>query len=251
MGVHTTYDQIEMAVASCGFQKVDGILLDLGISSMQIDDPNRGFSYANDTYLDMRMNQQSGSTAADILNTYSEAELRRILWEYGEEKFAPKIAAAIVARRSLEPWESTADLAATIDRQIPFKAKRTGGHPAKRTFQALRIEVNQELECLAAALPAAIETLNVGGRIVIESYQSLEDRLVKREFAKGLVSSAPVGLPQPLPEHAPYLRALTRGAERADATELAQNSRAASVRLRAAELIRTPNDGAKQVDRQG
>lgn len=238
---HSTYDRIPEVIHQAGFHHVDGILLDLGISSMQIDEAARGFSYSNDAPLDMRMDQTQGQTAADILNNYSEADLRKLLWEFAEEKFAPRIAANIMARRQVKPWETTAELAATIDRSIPAKAKRTGGHPAKRTFQALRIEVNQELSGLQKALPAAIDCLAVGGRIVIESYQSLEDRLVKKEFAKGFTSSAPPGLPMPLPEHLPYLQPVTRGAEQADELELAHNSRAASVRLRAAQKIRDTN----------
>jgi len=236
--VHATYDQIAEVLTALGISEVQGLLLDLGISSLQIDAAERGFSYAKDAPLDMRMDQSNGPTAADILNTYSESELRRILYSYGEEKFAPRIAQAIVTARASNPWRTTRQLAEAIDNAIPAKAKKTGGHPAKRTFQAIRIEVNQELVSLAGVLPEAISCLSIGGRIVIESYQSLEDRLVKTEFAKGASSSAPAGLPQQLPEHLPYLRLLTRGAVKADEQEIAHNPRAASVRLRGAEKIR-------------
>jgi len=245
LAVHATYDQMPRVIAAQGLTRVDGILLDLGISSLQIDESARGFSYAKDAPLDMRMDQSAGPTAANILNTYDEASLKHILYTYGEEKFAPKIAHLIVTLRDNQPWETTAQLAQAVDNAIPHKAKKTGGHPAKRTFQALRIEVNQELSCLADTIPAAIDCLKVGGRIVVESYQSLEDRIVKREFAKGFTDSAPVGLPQQLPEHAPYLKDLTRGAIKADKTELAQNSRAAPVRLRAAERIRESARGSQ------
>lgn len=239
--VHSTYDRIVEVMQQAGFTQVAGVLLDLGVSSMQLDDYARGFSYSKDAPLDMRMDQSVGQTAADIVNSYGEAELRSIIFEYGEDKFASRIARAIVAARNVAVINSTAKLAQIVDNAIPWKAKKTGGHPAKRTFQALRIEVNQELTCLAATIPQAISCLGVGGRIVVESYHSLEDRMVKREFAKGFAENTPLGLPTALPEHLPYLRPLTRGAEKADQPERDNNSRSTSVRLRAAERIRQTN----------
>ncbi|MCL2595121.1 MAG: 16S rRNA (cytosine(1402)-N(4))-methyltransferase RsmH [Promicromonosporaceae bacterium] len=217
---------------------VQGVLMDLGVSSLQLDETERGFAYAHDAPLDMRMNQTSGQTAADVLNTYEERELTRILREYGEERFAAKIARSIVRRRVERPWARTAELVDLVRACIPAATRKEGGNPAKRTFQALRIEVNDELGALERAVPAAIECLSVGGRIVVESYQSLEDRIVKRTIQRGTQSSAPSGLPIEPETHKPYLIALTRGAEKADEIELTKNPRSASVRLRAAERTR-------------
>ncbi|MDO4791702.1 MAG: 16S rRNA (cytosine(1402)-N(4))-methyltransferase RsmH [Buchananella hordeovulneris] len=237
-GVLTTYDQIAKVAREHGNGgRVNAILLDLGVSSLQLDDAERGFAYAHDAVLDMRMGE-SGPTAADLLATASEGELRRIISVYGEERFASAIAREIVRRRDADPVTRTGQLADLVRQCIPAPARRTGGNPAKRTFQALRIAVNDELRILEDTLPAALESLAVGGRIAVESYHSLEDRLVKQAFARGATSSAPPDLPIVLPEHAPYLRLLTRGAEVADAAELARNPRSASVRLRAAELLR-------------
>jgi 16S rRNA (cytosine1402-N4)-methyltransferase len=212
--------------------------MDLGVSSLQLDEPERGFSYAQDAPLDMRMDPTTGPTAAEVLNTYDERDLVRVLRSYGEERFAPRIARSIVRARAKAPLERTGELVDLIRDAIPAAARATGGHPAKRTFQALRIEVNGELDALARALPESVEALAVGGRIVVEAYQSLEDRMVKRTFAAGATSSAPPDLPVERPEHAPYLKLLTRGAEQADADEVALNPRAQSVRLRAAERVR-------------
>jgi len=213
------------------------VLFDLGVSSMQLDERERGFSYAADAPLDMRMDPTSGPTAADVLNTYSVAELTRVLREYGEERFASRIARAVVAEREREPFDTSARLVRLVYDAVPAATRRTGGHPAKRTFQALRIEVNGELDALRAALPAAVDALAVGGRIVVLSYHSLEDRMVKRVLADGSRSTAPPDLPVELPEHAPRLRLLTRGAEQASESEIADNPRSTSVRLRAAERI--------------
>jgi 16S rRNA (cytosine1402-N4)-methyltransferase len=185
----------------------------------------------------MRMDQQTGPTAADVLNTYPAAELTRILRDYGEERFAAKIASSIVRERAKAPFDTTARLVELLYAAIPAATRRTGGHPAKRTFQALRIEVNAELDVLRAAIPAALTSLAVGGRIVVESYQSLEDRIVKREFADWAASRTPPGLPVELPGHGPRLRLLTRGAEQADETQIEDNPRAASVRLRAGQRL--------------
>ena len=187
----------------------------------------------------MRMDQTSGLTAADVLNTYDAAELTRILRDFGEERFAGRVTSAIVRARAAEPFTTSARLVDVLRSAIPAASQRTGGHPAKRTFQALRIEVNRELEAWQAALPQAIEHLALGGRIAVMSYHSLEDRLTKRALAAGATSTTPKGLPVELPEHAAYLRLLTRGAEEASADEQARNPRSASVRLRAAERIRT------------
>ena len=213
--------------------------MDLGVSSLQLDERERGFSYSADAPLDMRMDATTGQTAADVLNTYDERELARILREYGEERFAPRIARAIVAQRARRPLERTGELVSIVRANIPAATRKTGGNPAKRTFQALRIEVNGEIETLERALPESIEALAVGGRIVVESYHSLEDRAVKRALAVGATSSAPPDLPVEPATHAPYLRLVTRGAEEADEAELARNPRSQSVRLRAAERTRT------------
>jgi 16S rRNA (cytosine1402-N4)-methyltransferase len=236
--VHAVYDQLPEVLADLGIERVDGVLFDLGVSSLQLDDAGRGFSYAQDAPLDMRMDQSRGVTAEQVVNTYSAGELARVLREYGEERFAARIAAAIVAERARTPLTSSARLAELVRDAIPAATRRTGGHPAKRTFQALRIEVNAELDAVRSAVPAALDALRVGGRIVVLAYQSLEDRIVKRALAEVVRSRTPVDLPVELPEHAPRFRLLTRGAEAASADEIATNPRAASVRLRAAERIR-------------
>lgn len=241
--VHAVYDEMPAVLARLGLPSVDGVLFDLGVSSMQLDRAERGFSYSRDTPLDMRMDPTTGRTAADVLNTYPAAELARILREYGEERFAARIARAVVTERGREPFSTSSRLVRLLYDTVPAATRRTGGHPAKRTFQALRIEVNSELDVLGRALPAALAALAVGGRIVVESYHSLEDRLVKRAFATLARSSTPEGLPVELPGHGPQLRLLTRGAERASDQEIERNPRAASVRLRAAERIGV--DGAR------
>ncbi|MCF4123324.1 16S rRNA (cytosine(1402)-N(4))-methyltransferase RsmH [Antribacter sp. KLBMP9083] len=240
--VHAVYDEIGEVVAEHAPGGVQGVLMDLGVSSLQLDETERGFAYAQDAPLDMRMDPTRGLTAADVLNTYDERDLTRILRVYGEERFAPKIARAIVRRRAQRPWERSGDLVDLLRATIPAATRKTGGHPGKRTFQALRIEVNSELQALERAVPAAIDVLAVGGRIVVESYHSLEDRIVKREITRGITSSAPAGLPVEPETHKPYLEALTRGAEEADAEELERNPRSASVRLRAARRIRPTPD---------
>ena len=200
----------------------------------------RGFSYSKDAPLDMRMDSTSELTAATVLAEYSEADLRRIFREYGEERLAGRYASRIVEAREKQPLERSGQLVDLITKATPVAVQRQG-HPAKRVFQALRIEVNQELSVLQRAIPAAIDALSVGGRIVVESYQSLEDRIVKRELQARSVSSAPAGLPVELPEHRPELKLLIRGAELADEDEKAANPRATSVRLRAAERVRPAN----------
>ncbi|KQP66742.1 MULTISPECIES: 16S rRNA (cytosine(1402)-N(4))-methyltransferase RsmH [unclassified Nocardioides] len=241
-GVHATYDEIGEVVADLGLGEVAGVLFDLGVSSMQLDVRERGFAYAEDAPLDMRMDSSTGPTAADVLNTYSAADLTRVLRDYGEEKFARKIAAAVVRRRESEPFTTSGPLVELLYAEIPAPARRTGGHPAKRTFQALRMEVNDELAVLRRALPAAIDVLGVGGRVVVESYHSLEDRLVKQAFTAATRSVVPDDLPFVPEGSEPALRLVTRGSEKADAGEIEANPRAASVRLRAVERVR-PSDG--------
>ncbi len=234
---HTVYDGIADAVHSAGVDRVDGILFDLGVSSLQLDMADRGFAYAKDAPLDMRMDQSGGITAADVLATYGEGDLRRIFERYGEEKLAGRYARAILAARAEAPIERSGRLVQILSDATPA-ALAHSGHPAKRVFQALRIEVNGELAALERALPAALDLLRVGGRIVVLSYQSLEDRFVKRLLAEASASTAPAGLPVELPEHAPAFRLLVKGAELADEDERARNPRATPVRLRAAERIR-------------
>ncbi|MGM0384835.1 MAG: 16S rRNA (cytosine(1402)-N(4))-methyltransferase RsmH [Actinomycetota bacterium] len=231
--VHATYDRLSEVTGGA----VDAVLMDLGVSSLQLDEPDRGFSYSKDAPLDMRMDVTAGEGAAGLLAHADEVELRTILYRWGEERFAPRIAREIVRSRATTPIERTGQLVEIVRRSIPAAARRHGGNPAKRTFQAIRIAVNHELEILTAAVPAAIDSLRPGGRIVVLAYHSLEDRIVKQEFHRRSTSSAPPGLPE-LDEHRPTLRLLTRGAEKADETEVAANPRSASVRLRAAERIR-------------
>jgi 16S rRNA (cytosine1402-N4)-methyltransferase len=237
--VHAVYDEIPQVLTDLGLPHVDGVLFDLGVSSMQLDMRERGFAYAVDAPLDMRMNDTAGATAADVLNTYPAQELARILRQYGEERFAGRIAEAVARERDKEPFSGSARLVELIRTSIPAAARRTGGHPAKRTFQALRIEVNDELGALRRALPAAIEAIGVGGRVVVMAYHSLEDRLTKQAFNAVTRSDLPPDLPFVPEGHEPALRLLTRGAEKASAAEVEQNPRAASVRLRAVERTRT------------
>ncbi|WP_375003974.1 16S rRNA (cytosine(1402)-N(4))-methyltransferase RsmH [Gordonia sp. PS3] len=240
---HNRYDEIESVVAATGRDEVDGVLLDLGVSSMQLDRAERGFAYAVDAPLDMRMNPDDELTAADVLNTYDHGSLARVLSEYGEERFAGKIASAVIRERAKEPFTTSGRLVELLYATIPAATRRTGGHPAKRTFQALRIEVNHELDSLRGVIPAALEVLAVGGRLAVMSYQSLEDRIVKRDFARAVENTTPAGLPVDLPGTAPRFSLVTRGAEQADAAERAANPRSAPVRIRAIERI-APNHPA-------
>lgn len=235
--VHAVYDELPAVLHQQGLSQVQGILFDLGVSSMQLDEADRGFSYAQDAPLDMRMDQADGLTAADIVNTYSAADLARVLREYGEERFAGRIADRIVRAREQAPFTTSARLVDLVRESIPAATRRTGGNPAKRTFQALRIEVNGELDVLRAAIPAALQVLSLSGRIVVMSYQSLEDRIVKRALAQGAHPDVPKDLPVIPDSMKPWLRLLTRGAEVASLEEIDANPRAASVRVRAAERI--------------
>jgi 16S rRNA (cytosine1402-N4)-methyltransferase len=236
--VQARYDELPGILERLGRPSVQGILFDLGVSSPQLDDPQRGFAYSYDAPLDMRMDTAGPLTAADVVNTYPADRLAAVLREYGEERFARRIADALIRERGREPVTSTLRLAQIVRDSIPAPARRTGGNPAKRTFQALRIEVNHELDALRDVLPAALDVIAVGGRIAVLAYHSLEDRAVKQALAQRSVDTTPPGLPVPLPDSQPQFRLLTRGAEKPGEPELAANPRAASARLRAAERVR-------------
>lgn len=236
--VQGIYSEIPEVLEDLGIKLVDAVLLDLGVSSMQLDKTERGFSYSQNAPLDMRMDNSGGITAAEVINEYSEKDLARIFKIYGEERFAKPIAKRIVQLRSENPFISSKQLTEVIGKVIPFIPGKSSGHPAKRVFQALRIEVNNELGILEQTIPALINALRVGGRVVVLSYHSLEDRIVKQALVAASSSSAPVDLPIELAEHAPTLKLLVRGAEMASEEEIQNNSRSASVRLRAAEKIR-------------
>jgi 16S rRNA (cytosine1402-N4)-methyltransferase len=242
--VHARYDEIPAILATAARSgtiepdRVMGLLFDLGVSSPQLDDAGRGFAYAQDAPLDMRMDQTSERTAADVVNGYPAAELARVLRVYGEERFARRIADAVVRERGHAPITSTQRLSAIVKDAIPAATRRTGGNPAKRTFQALRIEVNDELGTLRRALPATLDALAVGGRVVVLAYHSLEDRIVKQELVRRAADQTPPGLPVTAAAAAPRFRLLTRGAERPASEEVASNPRANSARLRAAERVR-------------
>lgn len=236
---HGTYDQIPEALAHHGFSGADGILFDLGVSSFQLDERDRGFAYSYDAPLDMRMDTTADLDASTVVNTYDVDDLRRIIRTYGEEKFAHRIAHAIVNARTQQPLRTTGELVDVIRQAVPASAGRTGGHPAKRTFQALRIEVNEELDVLTAALPRALESLEIGGRMVVMSYHSLEDKITKRAITEQSVSTAPPGFPVELEEHQPTVRVMTRGTEKPTAQEIDENPRAASAKVRAIEKTRT------------
>lgn len=233
---HSVFDHFSEVVKSFGFEKIDGALFDLGVSSMQLDLAERGFSYSQDAPLDMRMDQSQGITAEEIVNTWSHGDITRILRVYGEEKFAPRIADFIIREREISPINSTAKLAELVKNAIPAAARRTGGNPSKRTFQALRIAVNNELEVIERALPQALDLLNVGGRLVVLSFQSLEDRIVKEVFAQVTQSTSPRDLPVELPGHEAKFKLIAKG-EAASEKEIADNSRAQSVRIRAVERV--------------
>ncbi|PRB39453.1 16S rRNA (cytosine(1402)-N(4))-methyltransferase [Arthrobacter sp. MYb23] len=240
--VHAVYDEIEDVLLDLGISEVHGILMDLGVSSLQLDERERGFAYSYDAPLDMRMDTSRGQTAADVVNNYTEDELVRIIRKWGEEKFAGRIANRIVNARTEKPFATTGELVEQIRSVVPAAAAKSGGHPAKRTFQALRIEVNEELDVLERAVPAAVAATAMGGRIVVMSYHSLEDKIVKSVFQSGSKSSAPLGFPVELEEHKPELKTITKGTEVPTAAEIAENPRAASARLRAVERIKPRRD---------
>ncbi|WP_151524172.1 16S rRNA (cytosine(1402)-N(4))-methyltransferase RsmH [Serinicoccus kebangsaanensis] len=249
-GVHAVSDDLPATLADLGLDRADAVLFDLGVSSLQLDELDRGFAYRADSPLDMRMDQGVGRTAADVLNEDDARDLERILRDYGEERFARPIARAIVRSREQEPFTTSARLVELLHDVVPAASQRSGGHPAKRTFQALRIEVNAELSTWRSGVARALDALEVGGRVAVLSYHSLEDRITKRALAAGATSSAPPGLPVELPEQQPWLRLLTRGAERADDTERTANPRSASVRLRAAERTRPTPDQTTRTTRE-
>lgn len=234
---HTTYGDIQSILSGHGISQVAGILFDLGVSSMQLDDGSRGFAYSYEAPLDMRMDQSSGLTAYEILHGYEHRDLVRILRVYGEEKFAPRIADFILDARSQGNLETTKDLAELVKSAIPAAARRTGGNPAKRTFQALRIEVNQELLFLERAIPSALTALQLHGRLVVMAYQSLEDKIVKSAFTAATKSMTPLGLPVDLPDSAAKFSLVMRGSEAASAAEIVINPRSQSMRLRAVERL--------------
>jgi len=235
--VHAVYDTLEAVLEDLQIEAVDGILFDLGVSSMQLDEADRGFAYSHDAPLDMRMDQSQGLSAFDVLMTYDRNALIRILRNYGDEKFAPRIVNRIIEARSAGTLNSTKTLAEIVKESIPAPARRTGGNPAKRTFQALRIEVNQELAVLERAIPAALRAIKLEGRVVVMSYQSLEDKIVKSEFAEVCKSGTPLGLPIDLPNSAAKYRLIFSGSESASADEIEINPRAQSMRLRAVERL--------------
>ncbi len=235
--VHAVYDELSTVLSNLGIKEVDGILFDLGVSSMQLDQADRGFAYSQEAPLDMRMDQSSGPSALDILNTYSYGELVRVIRNYGEEKFATKIADNVIKAREAGTLKTTKDLAEIVKSSIPAPARRTGGNPAKRTFQALRIEVNQELAVLERAIPQAISAIRIGGRLVVMSYQSLEDKIVKKAFTEVIASHSPLGLPFDLPNSAASYKLVINGSESATDAEIEINARAQSMRLRALERV--------------
>jgi 16S rRNA (cytosine1402-N4)-methyltransferase len=234
---HATFDAIGEVVNGLGFSQIQGALFDLGVSSMQLNETDRGFSYSHDAPLDMRMDQSAPLTAGHIINTYEPGQLVRILRNYGEEKFATRIVESIVKARQIAPMNSTAQLAALVKEAIPAATRRTGGNPAKRTFQALRIETNDELGAVTRALPVALELLAVGARLVVLSFQSLEDRIVKELFVAASTSGTPRELPVELPQYAAKFSLVIRGSETPTEAELEENSRSQSVRLRAIERV--------------
>jgi 16S rRNA (cytosine1402-N4)-methyltransferase len=233
--VRTRFDALPEVLDDLGIARVAGILLDLGISSMHVDRAERGFSYRRPGPLDMRMDPATATSAADLVNDLDARELARILRRYGDERFADRIARAIVGAR---PLTTTTELAEVVRDAIPHAARRTGGHPATRTFQALRIAVNAELDALDAVLPAAIDRLDVGGVLVVLSYHSLEDRLVKRALAAAATGCiCPPNLPVCACGHTPSVEHVVRRPERPDAAELAANPRASAARLRAVRRL--------------
>lgn len=234
---HAAFDEIDSVLSAHNIDKIDAAFMDLGLSSLQIDEADRGFSYSHDTALDMRMDTTQSTTAATILATYDARELTKIFREYGEERFASLIARRIVETREDKPLLTSGQLVRLVDDVIP-KAHRATGNPAKRVFQALRIEVNGELDKLQRTLPKIALHLREHGRLVVESYHSLEDTTVKRFMNKGLTVDVPANMPV-IPEDAqPFFKSLTRGAMKASKEEIEHNTRSSSVRLRAVELCR-------------
>jgi len=236
--VKDNFRNLGSVLDNLGIERVDGVIADLGVSSYQLDTAERGFSYNNDGHLDMRMNKSDALTAYEVVNTYSKERLKQIIFDYGEEKFAPRIASFIEEARLLKPIETTAELSEIIKAAIPQKARNDGPHPAKRTFQAIRIEVNGELDAIEPALTAASERLNVGGRLAVISFHSLEDRIVKKTFA-GLVKgcTCPPDFPVCMCGKKPILKLVSRKPILPSARELEENPRSRSAKLRVAERV--------------
>lgn len=236
--VHSNFAQLSQVLDRLEIPAVDGMLFDLGVSSPQLDDAERGFSYMHDAPLDMRMDRSGGLTAYEVVNTWPEAELKRILYTYGEERYAPRIAAAIEKRRAEKPIETTLELAELIRGAMPPQALREKQHPAKRSFQAIRIAVNDELAAVEQMLAAAVDRLNPGGRLAVITFHSLEDRIVKSAFqAAAQGCTCPKEFPVCVCGKTPKVRILTRRPIVADEAELAENPRARSAKLRVAERI--------------
>ncbi len=231
------FRHLQETLREAGITRVDGVLYDLGVSSFHFDEPQRGFSYRHDAPLDMRMDQRASKTAREVVNTYKENDLKRILFQYGEERFAPRIAKAIVEARKEAPIETTAELVDIVRKALPAKVVHSKGHPARRTFQAIRIEVNEELDALQSSLEQAIELVRPQGRIVVISFHSLEDRIVKRAFKSAATVDHPAELPT-MPKTTPTHRRLNRKVIRPTDAEIANNSRASSAKLRALERLR-------------
>jgi 16S rRNA (cytosine1402-N4)-methyltransferase len=236
--VRSNFCHVSDVLDSLGIEKIDGILLDLGVSSYQLDTPERGFSYMADAPLDMRMDARAEKTAYDVVNTYSEFDLRRILFDYGEERFAPRIASRIVQAREAKPIETTGELTSIIKSAIPAAAREGGHHPAKRSFQAIRIEVNAELDVIRPALEAAAKRLNPGGRMAVITFHSLEDRIVKQTFADMASGcTCPRGLPVCVCGKTPTVKVISRKPILPDGEELENNPRSRSAKLRVAEKL--------------
>lgn len=234
---HAIFDEISNVVLSHGCTHVSGVLFDLGVSSMQIDESRRGFSYSHDAPLDMRMDASQEITAFEIVNYYEPGTLVKILRTFGEEKFATRIVENIVKARAQAPLNSTLELAALVKESIPAATRRTGGNPAKRTFQALRIAVNDELGAITRAIPQALDLIDVGGRVVVMSFQSLEDKIIKEIFVDASTSKSPRNLPMDLPQFAAKFALVLRSSEKASEDEQIENPRSTSVRLRAIEKV--------------
>ena len=236
--VRNNFSHLSDVLDECEIESIDGLLLDLGVSSYQLDEAERGFAYQSDAPLDMRMDRRGALTARDVVNTYSEEELKRILFTYGEERFSGRIAARIVAARQKAPIETTGELAQIIKNALPAGAKDGGHHPAKRSFQAIRIEVNKELDVIVPAIESAVARMKAGGRIAIITFHSLEDRIVKQAFAR-LASgcTCPRDLPICVCGKKPLLRVVSKKPILPSDEELEINPRARSAKLRVAEKI--------------
>ena len=236
-GYEDKYTIIKSSLLELGIERVDGVIYDLGVSSFQFDIPERGFSYRFDGPLDMRMNQDANLSAYDVINFYSENELKKILYEYGEEKFAPSIARGIVKARGTKKIETTFELVEVIKKSLPASVLRKSGHPAKQTFQALRIEVNGELDVLKNSLEDAVKLLNTGGRVVVITFQSLEDRIVKQMFKKYTTLDIPKGLPY-IPDYMKLEYKLVNSKVILPSEEeLLENNRSHSAKMRGIEKI--------------